>query len=324
MTPSILTVRALPARLRAPTAAWAFTAAGLVAIGVYFLLPSGSTAQSLFFVVIGCASVGAIFIGTVRNLPRGDRLAWHLFSLGLLGQVAGDAIFAIYEIDLSREPTSPSVADAFYLGGYPLLAVGIWLVLRKLGGQTSRVAMLDSAVIFCGVSLLQWVFFIDPYNHQHFGTESARLVAMAYPAVDVLLLVGVAQLLVGPGGRTTAYRFLVTSVALWVVADEVYGLTASTYQGGQWIDALWLGSYVVWGRGPRPVHGAHRAARSPNAPAVDPNQAGPPCRSVARCARDSDHREQRSPPRARLCNRDRGRPAGLARACPAQRACPHR
>jgi signal transduction histidine kinase len=247
MTPSILTVRALPARLRAPTASWAFTAAGLVAIGVYFLLPSGSTAQSLFFVVIGCASVGAISIGTVRNLPRGSRLAWHLFSAGLLAQVAGDAIFAMYEIDLNREPVSPSVADAFYLGGYPLLAVGIWLVLRKLGGQTSRVAILDSAVIFCGVVLFQWVFFIDPYNHQHFGTETARLVAMAYPAVDVLLLVGVAQLLVGPGGRTTAYRFLVTSVALWVVADEVYGLTANTYQGGQWIDALWLGSYVVWG-----------------------------------------------------------------------------
>jgi signal transduction histidine kinase len=33
---------------------------------------------------------------------------------------------------------------------------------------------------------------------------------------------------------------------MWVVADEIYGLNIDTYQGGDWIDALWLGSYVLW------------------------------------------------------------------------------
>jgi signal transduction histidine kinase len=244
-----LTARALPAltgRLRAAPAAWAFIAAGAVAIGIYFLLPSHSNTQSIYYVVIGFASVAAIYIGTIRNLPRGARLAWNLFALGLLGQVAGDAIFAVYEVQLNREPPNPSIADAFYLGGYPLLALGVFLVLRRLGGQTSRAAVLDTVVIFCGVVLVQWVFFIDPYNHIHFGNEGARLVSMAYPAMDVLLLVAFAQLLVGPGGRTVAYRMLLTSVALWVIADEIYGLNTASYQGGDWIDALWLGSYVVW------------------------------------------------------------------------------
>jgi signal transduction histidine kinase len=218
--------------------------AGAVAIGVYFLLPPDG--QSLFYVVIGAACVATIFVGSAWNLPRGERLAWQLFGLGLAGQVAGDAIFAVYEVSLNREPPSPSVADVFYLGGYPLLAIGVLLVLRRLGGQTSRTAILDTAIIFSGVALVQWVFFIDPYKHMSFGTESARLVAMAYPAMDVLLLVALAQLLVGPGGRTLAYRLLLASVALWIVADELYGLNVDTYQGGDWIDALWLGSYVVW------------------------------------------------------------------------------
>jgi len=197
-------------------------------------------------VVIGFASVVAIYVGAIRNLPRGERLPWQLFAFGLLGQVAGDAIFAVYEVSLNREPPSPSIADAFYLGGYPLLALGVLLILRKLGGQTSRAAILDTLVIFSGVALVQWVFFIDPYNHMVFGSEFSRLVAMAYPAMDVLLLVAFAQLLVGPGGRTRAYRLLLVSIALWVVADEIYGLNVNTYQGGSWIDALWLGSYVVW------------------------------------------------------------------------------
>ncbi|MFZ1881934.1 MAG: HAMP domain-containing sensor histidine kinase [Gaiellaceae bacterium] len=243
-----LSGRALPAltgRIRAAPRAWSFIAAGAVAIAIYFLLPANT--QSVYYVVVGFISVSAIYVGTRQNLPRGSRLAWHLFALGLLCQVAGDAIFAVYEVQLDREPPSPSIADAFYLGGYPLLALGVFLVLRRLGGQTSRAAVLDSVVIFSGVALAQWIFFIDPYNHQHFGTETARLVSMAYPAVDVLLLVAFAQLIVGPGGRTLAYRLLLVSVALWVVADEIYGLNNLTYQGGDWIDALWLGSYVVWG-----------------------------------------------------------------------------
>ncbi|HEV8463166.1 MAG TPA: HAMP domain-containing sensor histidine kinase [Gaiellaceae bacterium] len=219
-------------------------ALGAGAIGLYFLLPPHG--QSVFYVVIGAAAVGGIYLGAVRNLPSAERLPWLLFAAGLLCQVAGDTIFAVYELHLDREPPSPSVADAFYLGGYPLLALGIFLVLKRIGAQVSRAAVLDTLVVFCGVALFQWVFFIEPYRHQEFANESQRLVAMAYPAMDVLLAVGLAQLLLGPGGRTRAYRLLLVSIALWVVADEIYGLNVDTYQGGDWIDALWLGSYVVW------------------------------------------------------------------------------
>ncbi len=239
------TVPALTGRIREAPAAWTFLAVGVLAIGVYFLLPAN--AQSIYYVVVGFSAVTAVYVGTVRNLPRGERLPWNLFALGLLGQVAGDAIFAVYEVQLNREPPLPSIADAFYLAGYPLLAAGVFLILRRLGAQTSRAAILDTIVIFCGVALVQWVFFIEPYNHMHFGNEGARLVSMAYPAMDALLLVALAQLLVGPGGRTVAYRMLLVSVGLWVVADEIYGLNTAGYQGGAWIDALWLGSYVVWG-----------------------------------------------------------------------------
>ena len=235
----------LAGRLRAAPAALAFLAAGGLAIGIYFLLPAD--AQSVYYVCIGFASVTAIYVGAARNLPSGERLPWNLFALGLLGQVAGDAIFAVYEVGLNREPPSPSIADVFYLSGYPLLALGIVLVLKRLGGQTSRAAIVDSLVIFCAVVLFQWVFFIDHYRHESFASSGQRLVSMAYPAVDVLILVGLAQLLLGPGGRTVAYRLLLVSVGLWVVADEVYGLNVESYAGGSWIDALWLGSYVAWG-----------------------------------------------------------------------------
>jgi signal transduction histidine kinase len=232
-------------RVRTAPAASAFLAAGAIATGAYFLLHGN--AQSVLYVLVGCASVVAIDLGARHNLHAGARLAWQLFALGLLCQVAGDVVFTVYETGLSREPPTPSVADAFYLGGYPLLAIGAFLIVRRLGGQESRVAVLDSVIVFAGVALVQWVFFIDPYNHIQFGSESARLVAMAYPAGDVLLLVAVAQLLVGAGARSNAYRLLLASIALWVVADEIYGLNVDAYVSGSWLDAFWLLSYVTWG-----------------------------------------------------------------------------
>jgi signal transduction histidine kinase len=245
LSPTARVVPALSSGVRAAPAASGFLAAGAVAIAVYFLLRGD--AQSIFYEAIGLSAVAAISVGAVRNLAAGARLPWHLFSLGLLGQVAGDAVFTFYEVQLNREPPTPSIADAFYLGGYPLLAAGVFLIARRQGGQASRGALLDTVVVFAGVALVQWVFFIDPYSHAHYGSEWARLVAMAYPAADILLLVMVAQLLVGTGRRTRSYALLVLSLALWVVADEIYGLDVNSYAAGSWLDAFWLGSYVCWG-----------------------------------------------------------------------------
>ncbi len=236
-------VRPLRAGVGVSSAALVALAAGWSAIAVYFLLPGD--VQSVLYVVIGALSISAIVIGTIRNLEPGDRLAWYLFAAGLLCQVAGDTIFAVYEVHLNSEPPSPGVADAFYLSGYPMLTLGAFLVVRRLGGLVSCAAVLDTVVVFFGVALVQWVFFIDAYTHGG-GSQTTRLVNMAYPAMDALLLVGFAQLLVGRGSRTPAYRLLLLSIALWLVADEIYGLDPGNYSGGNWIDALWLGSYVTW------------------------------------------------------------------------------
>jgi signal transduction histidine kinase len=216
---------------------------GTVAVGVYFALPS--TAQDVLYAAIGLSAVAAIYVGAVRRLDAG-RLAWHCFAVGLLCEVAGDTISSFYELALGREPPVPSVADAFYLGGYPLLALGIFMLLRERVGATTFPAVLDTVIVFVAVATVQWIFFVEPYDHVALGA-GARAVSMAYPSADVLLLVGLAQLLIGVKGRRSSYRLLVGSVALWVVGDEIYALTVGHYSAGGWVDTFWLGSYVVWG-----------------------------------------------------------------------------
>jgi CheY-like chemotaxis protein/signal transduction histidine kinase len=237
------TVPRLRVSLSGAPAAWGAVAVSAVLIGAYYLLPPD--AQSIAYVVIGVLAVAGVVAGTIINIAPGQRLAWWLFAGGLACQVAGDAVFAVYEVALDREPPLPSLADAFYLSGYPLLAVGAFLLVRRVSGPFTQAAALDAVIVFLAVALVQWVFFIDQYNHEHLNT-GARLTAMAYPAMDALLLTAIGQLLTVRGVRSTAYRLLVLSLVLWVVADEAYTLGVAGYHGGSWIDALWLGSYVCW------------------------------------------------------------------------------
>jgi signal transduction histidine kinase len=211
---------------------------------VYFVLAPHQ--QSVMFVAIGLSAVIAILFATRRKL-RIERLPWYLFAGGILCQVIADGITGYYEIHLNREPPLPSAADVFYLSGYPLLVLGIIVLVRRLGAEAAgRAALLDTIIVAIAVATVQWIFFVEAYVRESLPT-GARIADIAYPSMDVLLLVAFSQLLVGPAGRTSAYRLLVVSVALWLVGDEIYGLTSSTYVAGGWLDVCWLGSYVVWG-----------------------------------------------------------------------------
>jgi signal transduction histidine kinase len=106
--------------------------------------------------------------------------------------------------------------------------------------------VLDTVIVFAAVATVQWMLLVEPYRHADLG-PGARLTSMAYPAMDVLLFVGLAQLMVGVGRKTLAYWLLLMSVGLWIVGDEIFAFAAGSYASGSGTDIFWLGSYVLWG-----------------------------------------------------------------------------
>jgi signal transduction histidine kinase len=253
VTVSLLSPRALDRlKLRSLSSRW--LAGGFAAVGVYFLL-SGSV-QDIAYEVIGAASVGVAYVGIVRMTGLTHR-AWVFFGFGLALEVAGDCVSAFYEVHLGHEPPIPSIADAFYLSGYPLYAIGIILLLKELGGHITRAAVLDAVIVFVAVSTVQWIFVVEPAMHMATATGTL-VVNELYPSMDVLLFVALVQLVIGSTRRTIPYRLLVLSLALVILGDEIVMLSG-TYHVGGLIDLCYLSSYVVWG-----------------AAALQPSAAGPP------------------------------------------------
>ena len=218
-----------------------FLAAGVVLTGVYFALPAGGAAALAVYESLGAAASLAILVGVRRFRPE-HRLPWLLLS-------AGNALFVIGDVlsDLNVGASSvPSPSDGFYLAGYPFLTAALVLLVLSAGGRDRTAAFADVGIVTCAFALFQWVFVMAPAIRAGSGI-SGQVVAGLYPAMDVVLLAGFAGFFVSPAWRTPSFGLLSASVAVFFIGDEIFGLSPGTYRTGDWLDATWMLSYVLFG-----------------------------------------------------------------------------
>ena len=224
----------------------AYLAVGALLLVVHAVLETGSLPQSLLYDVIGGSAVAVALIGVWRNRPE-RRLPWVLMAIGQASFVAGDLLWNWYEV-IGEDPF-PSMADVLYLAGYPFIAAGLLLLIRRRVGDGDRGGLLDAAILTTALAILSWTFLIQP---QLTGTELDTMslaISLAYPIAD-LILIGVAMgLLATPGARTVSFRLLAASLALLVVADQIYALQNldGTYVSGSWLDTAYLVAYLLFG-----------------------------------------------------------------------------
>ena len=238
----------MPRRAIAGDPIWVvYLVAGALAALVFAVgLERGSTAQNLWYDAIGASAVVAILLGVRRHRPA-SRWAWRLMALGQASFVVGDLIWSWY--DAAGESPFPSIGDVFYLAGYPILALGLILAIRRRLGGGDRTGLLDAAILAIGLSLVSWVFLIAPLAGTTTTDPLGFVVSLAYPVGDVLLI-GVAMgLATAPGARVPSFWFIAASLTALLVADQVYVLQnlAGTYEDGGALDLLWVAAYLLWG-----------------------------------------------------------------------------
>ena len=239
--------RSLRASLRQLTTAvpaMAVLGIGIAGIAVYFVLPG--LPRDALYVAFGSIGAAVIVLGAIRNLEGSARRPWFLLAAGQAAFSIGDGVLNFYPNFAGHDPPFPSPADIVYLAGYPFLGAGIYLLVRRLTSAEGRFVYIDAALMTGAFALVQWVFLIQPYMHQTNESVYARIVLMAYPAMDVLLLVVLARFFTIPSWRSSAYVLLIAAVLLLIAADEFYLSDIDSYVSGQWSDSLWLLSYLLF------------------------------------------------------------------------------
>ncbi|MEU8817028.1 bifunctional diguanylate cyclase/phosphodiesterase [Actinoplanes sp. NPDC048796] len=213
---------------------WWLAAGALAIIGQY-VLPADGVAASLAYDAIGLVSALVVLLAVRLHRPARPAM-WYWFAAGQLTFVFGDITYGFYQLVLHQQPY-PSLADVFYLASYPMLAVGLLLLVRG-----SRGNLIDAAIVAIGLGLVYWIFIIYPVVVGDADSALERFTSTAYPAADVLLLTLLARLLTGARIASPSVWMLAVAVTLMFAADTGFALLSDTHPA----DPAFLGSYVVW------------------------------------------------------------------------------
>jgi diguanylate cyclase (GGDEF)-like protein/PAS domain S-box-containing protein len=240
-----------PTRRPPAMASWGwkvFLALGVALLALYlFVKPLAGSGPLIN--VLGLAPVLAIGAGVRWHRPRA-RFAWACFALGFLLFWLGDLYTYSYPLLLGREVPFPSLGDASYLAVYPALIAGMLVLERRRTRRADRGgSAIDAAIMTVGLALPSWVWLIAPYVHDHSLSTAGRLVSVAYPLADVLLLAVAVRLALDGGQRRLSFHLMSASIVCLLVTDFVYGLMIlqGTYDHQLWLDAGWVGFYLLWG-----------------------------------------------------------------------------
>ncbi len=220
---------------------------GICMVAGYFALP-GPTSQNAMYQFIGVASVVCILVGIRLHHPR-DRLSWFLIALGGTCLTLGDATENIYHQILHLAVPVPSVADAFYLAGYPFIFAGVLRLTRNPNHAARREDYTDAAIVALGALAISWEFLMNSYVHDPSLTVFGKLVALAYPIIDIALVFVVFRSFLFGSTKQTFRKLLAASLICLFLADFAYDLLVlhHQYHTANLVDGLFLATYVLIG-----------------------------------------------------------------------------
>ncbi|MFJ7069663.1 aminotransferase class I/II-fold pyridoxal phosphate-dependent enzyme [Streptomyces sp. NPDC101115] len=236
-------LRQLSGPLRRWTVLYVLFVAGVTV--AYLQVPSRHTA---LWALIGLSGVAAILTGVRLHRPA-RRWPWFVLAAANLTFVAGDTAYNVLENFFHQDRPFPSVADALYLATYPLFALGLYgFIRRRAAGRDLGVA-LDALILTSGLALLSWVYLITPLANSPDMTWTERVISIAYPLGDVLMLAMLARLLVPGGLRSRAVQLLTLGTCGIFFSDVAYvvmQLDGSWRVGTPW-DLGWVVFFTAWG-----------------------------------------------------------------------------
>ena len=231
-------------------AIWPEAAAFRAAGAETALLRLGSATKLL---LLGLAWHHGTRCARVLEAENPARLAWRLFSLGLLGFFLGQAVLGLYQIVLGTSPY-PSPGDVFFVAAYPLLVLAAFAFVRayREAGYpvgTRREHAL-TALVLSTLFLVVGVRLLGPVVAQP-GPALERFLTAAYPAFDFVLLVPILLLLriTAPfrGGQVfRAWSLVLIGIVALCAGDILYAyFTVLGREGlGPLVDATYVLAYL--------------------------------------------------------------------------------
>ena len=201
-----------------------------------------ATAGMAAAAAISCAVAGGHHLGGARRF-------WRLLAAAMAAWTIGEAVWAYYDLVLGRHVPVPSYADVGYLGAIPLAIAALFSHPHNRGNREVRLrATLDGFVLATSLLFLRWSFILGAVWSRSDLSGAARLVTLAYPFGDVVvvfLLIRALRSLEGPD--RIAFSWILVGLLAMSLSDSGYTYLSAVrgYHSGSLIDIGWFAGYLA-------------------------------------------------------------------------------
>jgi signal transduction histidine kinase len=178
------------------------------------------------------------------------RRAWRLIGAAALSWGVGQLIWSSLELSGSGGPAGfPSLADLFFLAAIPLLAAGVlsWPTAPVHALAQVR-TLLDGLLIASSLLFASWALVLGPTYRAGGGSLPPRVIGLAYPIGDMVILTIAFSVLVRTRGRAIVQPALIAlAIVCMGLADSAFAYLAGkgAYGPGMWLDLGWLAGWLL-------------------------------------------------------------------------------
>ncbi|HXA42593.1 MAG TPA: EAL domain-containing protein [Candidatus Solibacter sp.] len=231
-------------------ALWGATALMVLVYLASTLLRARSGSGSFYDVWVGNAGYAgcALMCGWRAVVIRRQRFAWGAIALGL-AFFTGGAVLWTTLVQYWNPVPYPSVSDLSFLCVFPVMYVGVGMLVRGALPRASGAIWLDGLIAALGVAALEATGVIGAVSSASHGDFATVATNIAYPIGDLVLVSMVVAAFAIQGWRPGRMWWLLgTGLAIFAAADSVYVLrvTDGTYTTGTPLDSLWLiGTFLI-------------------------------------------------------------------------------
>ncbi len=203
----------------------------------------------LYVPVPGAMVILSIILSTRFRTSGKHGKAWILFALLAVLWFTAEQIWIVYELIYHIDPW-PSVADFFYIAGYPFLFAFSIFYLLPLRKAISRKLIIATSLVSIALFIPTIILV---YENSSSENNFEIVLASSYPILDAIILcpalIGIS--LFFKGEANILWTVICAAIILNVVADTGFLMLTidDSYYTGHPVDLLFLWQYLLFSFG---------------------------------------------------------------------------
>ena len=204
----------------------------------------------IMYIITTAAFVVLTIILVLKFKKTGDHGKAWLFLLGTaVSWFLGETIWTVYELGYDKNPF-PSIADVFYMAGYPLMLGFLMYYLKPVRRAITKKMML-SAIMISAAMTIPSIYMA--YSQEPDVTLFENILATTYPILDSIIfipaIIGIALFFRGEVNFT--WSLICTGIFCFAIGDMgfQYATFTNTYYTGHPADIILMWSYILFSFG---------------------------------------------------------------------------